>query len=807
MMTRPTIFISSVSRELRSARQLVANTLQFLGYEPVWQDVFGTEQGDLRQVLRRKIDESKGVVQLVGQCYGAEPTVPDDRFGRVSYTQYEALYARECGKKVWYLFLDENFPPDVHEPEPKHLRELQATYRHRLQSQSHLYHPLNSREALEASVLKLRDDLTRLRRGVKQWGAVVVAIVTASLGVSVWQVLRERDVSKRLTESARKQDAGFAQIKAEIGKERMLLARVLQRAQDKNIAFEQLTAKQRFDLALEDVARQEKQPAADLRAAINLFISTVEADPGANPLDRALAAMGRQEFGEAASLAREVATDAIRTYRAAAKAETQLAEKREGARKRAIEAYALLGHALQSEQRYGEALQAFQEGAALTDRSSEPILWAEQRRCIAAVLFDQGKLPESAQAFRNVLEVYEVFGPQDEEVLSLRGDMAALFAKQGHYSAAERECREVLDAQMKVLGPEDPGTFSTRNNLAVVFYLEGKYALAKQEHEKLIGIETRTLGRDHPTTLLTRNNFALALYAEGLYAEAETELRQLIELEIKSLGIKHPTTLLSRNTLVLLLHAQARNTEAEAEDRGLIDLATKVLGPEHPSTLLARNNLGLILQSKGEYVAAEIEYRDTLELQTKVLGTEHPDALLSRHNLAIVAHLKGNFNEAESESRHVVDLEMKALGPEHPTTLASRNSLALALAAQEKFAEAKSIWTDVLQMQSNIFGPEHPVTLETRSNIAFALGAAGQSAEAEEEFTNILKVYERTLGAEHPTTLKATFGLALFLEAQKKLNAAKVFAERAASGAVKTLGTNHPVTSVYQQLYMDLLKR
>src|SRR5439155_22676859 len=109
---RPLIFISAVSRELHSARQLVANTLTFLGYQPVWQDIFGTETGDLRSVLREKIDQCKGVVQLVGQCYGAEPSTPDEEFGRVSYTQYEALYARKRGKKVWYLFIDENFPAD-----------------------------------------------------------------------------------------------------------------------------------------------------------------------------------------------------------------------------------------------------------------------------------------------------------------------------------------------------------------------------------------------------------------------------------------------------------------------------------------------------------------------------------------------------------------------------------------------------------------------------------------------------------------------------------------------------------------------
>lgn len=45
---KPIIFISAVSKELAPSRQLVANTLLLLGYEPVWQDVFGTEAGDLK---------------------------------------------------------------------------------------------------------------------------------------------------------------------------------------------------------------------------------------------------------------------------------------------------------------------------------------------------------------------------------------------------------------------------------------------------------------------------------------------------------------------------------------------------------------------------------------------------------------------------------------------------------------------------------------------------------------------------------------------------------------------------------------
>ena len=57
--SRPLIFISAVSRELRSARQLVANTLTFLGYDPIWQDIFETSEGDLRSVLRSRSAAAK----------------------------------------------------------------------------------------------------------------------------------------------------------------------------------------------------------------------------------------------------------------------------------------------------------------------------------------------------------------------------------------------------------------------------------------------------------------------------------------------------------------------------------------------------------------------------------------------------------------------------------------------------------------------------------------------------------------------------------------------------------------------------
>jgi hypothetical protein len=201
MSPRPTIFISAVSKELRSARQLVANTLTFLGYEPVWQDIFGTETGDLRQMLRTQIDQCKGVVQLVGQCYGADPPTPDPEFGRVSYTQYEALYARKKGIKVWYLFMDQSFPMDPHEPEPEEVRQLQSAYRNVLKIDTHLFHPLATKEALEAGVLKLRDDLTQLRKGAKRWAWGIAALLVFVALLVLWLVWGQGRMSTKMDKS------------------------------------------------------------------------------------------------------------------------------------------------------------------------------------------------------------------------------------------------------------------------------------------------------------------------------------------------------------------------------------------------------------------------------------------------------------------------------------------------------------------------------------------------------------------------------------------------------------------------------
>lgn len=211
---KPRIFISAVTKELKTARQLVANTLLALGFEPVWQDIFETHSGDIRPMLREKLDTCSAVLQIVGDAYGAEPPAPDEQFGRVSYTQYEALYARSRGKKVYYLVAEANLPRDA-APETIDLpqddstdsltdaderKKLQQDYRANIQSSEQIYYPVQSHPETELTVRRLKSDLEKLRRWFQTWMLAASAAILLSLVGVAWVVWSQQGQAHRLSE-------------------------------------------------------------------------------------------------------------------------------------------------------------------------------------------------------------------------------------------------------------------------------------------------------------------------------------------------------------------------------------------------------------------------------------------------------------------------------------------------------------------------------------------------------------------------------------------------------------------------------
>jgi hypothetical protein len=203
----PKIFISCVSPEFRRTRSRVATILTRKGYTPVIEEIFGFESGDLCQVLRDKIDACEGLIQLVGRGYGAEPPTINADYGRVSYTQFEFLYARSQKKKTWLLFVGDacirdtpldrlDLPNDPAHPDPASYqierRALQLTYRDQRRNDGHVYYDATSDSDLELNVERFSDELPKPGWAFKLWqnkvlrAFAVVFVLLAIIGGSVW---------------------------------------------------------------------------------------------------------------------------------------------------------------------------------------------------------------------------------------------------------------------------------------------------------------------------------------------------------------------------------------------------------------------------------------------------------------------------------------------------------------------------------------------------------------------------------------------------------------------------------------------
>jgi len=622
----------------------------FLGYQPVWQDIFGTESGDLREVLREKIDDCKGVLQLIGNCYGAESPVPDEKFGRVSYTQYEALYARDRGKKVWYLSIDENFPADACAPEPEELRELQTAYRGRVQSDTHLFHPLTSPEGLEMSVLKLRDDLTRLRRGVKQWAATVAILLVVSVALGIWLLRSQRQAAREIGETRQAvttMSSEISKLRRGISEYPNVEAQVEQSrpGQDAAATQEQVYVELGRRLGVEPKLLREKLPqlAEQLKSA-----------PDATSYERANAAFVARDYDEAERLALQVAGEA----RQAPTPQTS----------QAIRALELASLSAQRRIKYADALRHLRDAEKLTDQQRAPVEWGRVQHEIGQALVQQGKFAEAETAYRNAIKVRSV-----------------------------------------ALGPENPQTLRSRVGLVTALDFEGKATAAETEVRDVIRIQEKVLGKENPDTLAARSTLGFVLNKEGKHSEAETELRDVIDIQTKVLGRDHADTLNSRHSLAGALYFQNKLEEAEAEYRSILDVRKKRLGPEHPMVLMLRNNLARVLDRKGDHAQAESELRDVVEVGRKVLGPEHPHTLTFQDSLATTLREEHNFAEAEAEYRKVAAARNKVLGTAHPLTLESEYGLALTLFQEQKISEAKEIVAKLRNLAPQAWRPGHPL--------------------------------------------------------------------------------------------------
>ncbi|MFC5457314.1 FxSxx-COOH system tetratricopeptide repeat protein [Prosthecobacter fluviatilis] len=855
---RPVIFISAVSKELHTARALVSQTLTSLGYDPKSQDIAPTETGMLPQVLRDWIDQSDAVIQLVGHRYGFAPKEPDAEFGEYSYTQLEALYARQQGKKVWYLILTPEHPTDPCDAEAHALSALQDAYRAKVTGADYLYHLSSSLTQTENIVLKMRDDLAELRQKELARQAQLQQTIEATHQNTAEILARFADLNQQANrqpqllfkpeswpQPAPFHNRTFPPQQNFVGRATLLSAMKQSLDAGRDIALTQPVAMHGAGGIGKTRAAVEFARAHGSAYTLRLFLDAQSPDS----LRASLAEVARRLELTTDPQAKEEALVllALRLLRAVPSA---LVVADNADTLAALEAVRLLCHQpggvrwlittrltnLGEEfapQRVDlldepDAVQLLQKRASKSNHQPGPD--ADAR----AVALELGRLPLALQQAAAYVAHMRLTWTAYSKLLA-ENPTKALSHEASEMKDLPDGILRTYRISLQQLTPLARELLEIAAHLApapipeAVFLQDDEFdglqraALAELADLSLVEWEPPTLemhraiaiavrldiglGRDTDLAEKTRARLSQACRrvtvcaprnnAHPSHWPAWAALRPHIEHLLAQAG---PAGVAEEVCYLLLvnwpIHLQVLGeyVAAEAFCCRAVAYSLKSFGSDHQNTLGSRNNLANVLWAQGKYAEAEQEHRAVLEIRKRVLGEEHPDTLSSRNNLATALYDQGKYAEAEQEYRAVLEIRKRELEAEHPNTLSCRNNLANVLNAQGKHAEAEQEFWTVLGSLKRVLGVEHPQTLMSQMNLANALLAQGKYAEAEHEHRMVLESKERVLGAKHPHTLSSRNHLANSLWVQGKLAEAEQEHRSVLEIRKHVLGTNHPET-------------
>ena len=580
---KPRIFISAVTSEFGTSRQLVANVLSRLGYDPIWKDIFGTGQGDLRQVLREKIDDCGGLIQLVGRGYGAEPPTVDAQFGRVSYTQFEFLYARARSKKTWLIFADEgctrdrpldelDLPRDEGEPmsgtalaaghSPENVdpdspvasakplkasaiqaerRALQEQWQQRWKHESLLYHIATSDTDLELKIERLRDEFAELRREFRWWQqsvtrnlTIVAALALVSVGVGMYVARQQQQIPEKtihaltdpaaLAETIRKkiQATSEAKIKAlpdEKGRGRLVAEIEKER-----------------DLALGRVD--------DLIKLIQEGLKE-----GASPVfQRATEILQKEGTDEALAYLESSRPSTLDTARRhAARAETEKVQ-----RNKTLQALMLEAELLETKLQWKLALELREQTAELAPN------WFQAQNYLGMLLQQLARNREAEPHYRAALTL--AANPA-EEAIALN-NLAVLLKATNRLVEAEPLIRRALEIDELSYGANHAEVARDLNNLAQLLQDTNRLEEAEPLMRRALDIDEKSGRANHPAVAIDLNNLATLLKAMNRLAEAEQLIRRALDIDEKSYGVEHPDVAIDLVNLAVLMRDSERLMDA-----------------------------------------------------------------------------------------------------------------------------------------------------------------------------------------------------------------------------------------------------
>ncbi len=423
---------------------------------------------------------------------------------------------------------------------------------------------------------------------------------------------------------------------------------------------------------------------------------------------------------------------------------TRLARERDRARleaRKAAEVSAFLTSLFEGADPYqsrGESVTAREmldrgRGRVRTELSDQPEVVAEMLRVIGRSYQNLGAFDEALAAYEESAALSErLYGANDARVASVLGDMGDIYNERGEYPKAEELGRRAV-AVARAAGREgDEALASGLNVLAAAVNMQGRFDEADPLYRESIDVHKRLEGPRSRKASVVMNNLGLLLHESNRYDDSEAMYLAALSIQEDVFGMRHPETSTTRYNYAQLLNDTGRLEQAKAIWDEVLSTDRELYPDGHPNIAFTLSAYSRLLVRLGDFERAEAMEREALAIRRKFHGERNADVAYSLGSLAGLLSELGHYHEAEQMEREALAMHIETNGPNHPILGAVMNDIGQALYMQGDYVAAEKMHREALAFLRSVAGDaERNAIAVSMLRLSNDLCAQGRLVEAD----------------------------------------------------------------------------
>ncbi|AKC87484.1 serine/threonine-protein kinase [Pseudoxanthomonas suwonensis] len=368
---------------------------------------------------------------------------------------------------------------------------------------------------------------------------------------------------------------------------------------------------------------------------------------------------------------------------------------------------------------------------------------------LGLALMNQERFQEALDAFEHSLELRDSLPDVQRHRARVNHNIGLLYRKWGDLGRSEAILRDSLAMKIELEGANSYATWITRHVLAMTVAEQGRLREAEALQKENLALALALFGDDSDHTATVYNELASLNQDLGDYQAAGAYYAHALEIKARVAGEDSVDYVVTLNNLASLEESRGDSERALQLYRRSFEFRHAKLGAENPSTLRAEANLGRALMRSGRVDEAEPLLAHALAVWSARLAADATDVLITRLGWAEWEIRAGRHAAARAT--------LEALRPllaGKPPQLALRHQALVAdlLQREGRAADAAAAWSQAVALAEQQYGTDTISTARHRVPLAESLFDAGQPGPAREQLRQAAPVLREQLlpGSELP---------------------------------------------------------